>query len=253
MEKISDTIGCGELKRLFTVNGKEFYRDGDNMTVLFPAGYPLSRVLAEAENQAFAKEAGIAVPEIKEITNHGGRWALTTELVGSRLLSNIINECGMSDELLDKFTALQIHIHSKKSYDLHKQRENMHRLLGDAPLDPTIRYELHTLLDSLPKHNKLCHGAYLPSCVIVSDDGELFAVDWSCATQGNASCDAAYTYLSLLLDRGSEVAERYVSAFCKKSDIAKDYVIKWESIVAASMLKGRSEEGRRILKNIIKK
>ena len=243
-----------EFSLMFNIDGKEFYRSGDRMIELFPSDYPLSQVLAEAENQAFAYESGLPVPEIFEIVPlEDGRWAIVSQLVGTRLLSDIVKSEGMSDEYLDKFVSLQNSIHAKKSYELHKQRENMHRLLGDSPLNPTVRYELHTLLDTLPKHNKLCHSRYLLSRIIVSDSGKLYAIDWAYARQGNASCDASFTYLSLLLDDGTELAERYLSSFCLKSEIAKEYVEKWETIVAASMLKGRSEEGQRILKRIIEK
>ena len=242
-----------EFKLMFSLRGKEFYRSGDRMVEVFPEGYLLSQLLAEAENQSFAHESGLPAPEIFEVTSLGGRWAIVSELVGQRLLSDIVKADGMNDELLDKFTALQNAIHSKKSYELHKQRENTHRLLGDSPLNPTVRYELHTLLDTLPKHNKLCHGRFLPSSVIVSESGQLYAIDWAHARQGNASCDAAFTYLSLLLDCGTELAERYLTSFCKKSEIAKDYIEKWETIVAASMLKDRGAEGQKILKKIIEK
>ena len=50
-------------------------------------------------------------------------------------------------------------------------------------------------LDSMPNHVKLCHGDFNPSNVIVRPDGTMTILDWAHATQGNASGDAAITYL----------------------------------------------------------
>ena len=96
----------------------------------------------------------------------------------------------------------------------------------------------------MPKHNKVCHGDFNPSNVIISDeDGKAYIIDWSHATQGNASADAARTYLLFSLSGDSAVADKYLNLFCLKSDTAKQYVQKWIPIVAASqMVKGKPEE-----------
>ncbi|MDR2551871.1 MAG: hypothetical protein LBD31_01705 [Treponema sp.] len=63
------------------------------------------------------------------------------------------------------------------------------------------------------------------------------------ATQGNASADAAQTYLLFWLAGQIDTAEKYLALFCTKSDTAKQYVEKWLSIVSASRLpKARAEE-----------
>ena len=73
-----------------------------------------------------------------------------------------------------------------------------------------MRYELLTRLESMPKHNKVCHGDFNPSNVIVGKNGKMTVVDWAHATQGNASADAAMTYLLFALkdqDNGGSVSE----------------------------------------------
>ena len=66
-------------------------------------------------------------------------------------------------------------------------------------LDATARYELLTRLESMPKHDKVCHGDFNPSNVIVGKTGKMTVIDWAHATQGNASADAAMTYLLFAL------------------------------------------------------
>jgi aminoglycoside phosphotransferase (APT) family kinase protein len=119
----------------------------------------------------------------------------------------------------------------------------MHRKLDQTVLDATTRYDLHTRLNALPEHNKVCHGDFSPGNVIISTDGKPYVIDWSHATQGNASADAARTYLMFWLRNQKELAQAYLSLFCKKSDVARQYVEKWLPIVAASQsVKGKPEE-----------
>ena len=68
-------------------------------------------------------------------------------------------------------------------------------------------------------------------------------LDWSHASQGNASADVARSYLLFCLAGKRELADRYMKLFCKKSDTAMQYIQKWLPIVAASQsVKGRPEE-----------
>ena len=81
------------------------------------------------------------------------------------------------------------------------------------------------------------------SNIIVKDDGTAYIIDWSHATQGNASADVARTYLLFYLNNDKETAEKYLDLFSKKSDTAKQYIQKWLPIVAASQsVKGKKEE-----------
>ena len=83
-------------------------------------------------------------------------------------------------------------------------------------------------------HKKVLHGDYCPSNVIVTPDGRYYIIDWAHATQGNASADAARTYLTFTLGGQSDVAEKYLALFCKKADIPKQLVQQWMPIVACS-------------------
>lgn len=73
----------------------------------------------------------------------------------------------------------------------------------------------------MPKHDKVCHGDFNPSNIIVTKDGGLYILDWAHATQGNASADVARTYLLFCLEGDRAKADKYLDLFCKKSDTAK--------------------------------
>ena len=119
----------------------------------------------------------------------------------------------------------------------------MIRQISDAEgLNSVNRYDLLTRLDGMPKHVKLCHGDFQPNNIIVTNDGTMYVLDWVHATQGNASADAARTYLLLCLEDQAR-ADKYMELFCEKTDTDRRYVQQWLPRVAAAQLtKHRPEE-----------
>ncbi|MBP3381243.1 MAG: phosphotransferase, partial [Clostridia bacterium] len=147
------------------------------------------------------------------------------------------------DAYLELLVDLQLTVHSKQCPLLNKLKDKMNRKISAAELDATTRYELHTRLEGMPKHTKVCHGDFNPSNIIITADGTPYILDWSHATQGNASADVARTYLLFHLNNDADGAKKYLDLFCKKSDTAKQYVQKWMPIVAASQsVKGNAHE-----------
>jgi aminoglycoside phosphotransferase (APT) family kinase protein len=138
-------------------------------------------------------------------------------------------------------------MHKYKAPRLWHLVDKMQGKISQSGLDATMRYELHTRLDGLPKHNKLCHGDFVPINVIITPDDKAYVLDWFHATQGNASADAARTYLRFMLAGNEKHAEIYMKLFCEKSDTARQYVDKWLAIVAASQLVKRNPEEREFL------
>ena len=223
---------------------KTVYRDGDTVIKVFDENYSKADVLNEALNQARIEETGLNIPKILEVSKMDGKWALTSEYIPGKTLQQLMDsEPDKKDEYLELFVNRQMEVHSKTSPLLTKLKDKMNRKIGETDLDATTRYELHTRLEGMPKHKKVCHGDFNPSNIIIRDDGVPFIIDWSHATQGNASADVARTYLLFWLNGDITGAEKYLDMFCKKSDTAKQYIQKWLPIVAASQsVKGRPEE-----------
>ncbi len=225
-------------------NNKTVYRSGDKVIKLFDETYSQSDVLNEALNQSRVYETGLPVPKVLEVCKIDGNWAIVTEYIEGEPLSRLMEENPEKiDEYIDLLVELQLLVHSKKSPLLNKLKDKMNRKISESPLDATTRYELHTRLESMPKHTKVCHGDFNPSNIVITPDGMPYILDWAHATQGNASADASRTYLLFRLAGADDVAEKYLNAFCKKSDTAKQYVQRWMPIVAASQLvKGNPAE-----------
>ncbi|MDR1388511.1 MAG: phosphotransferase [Treponema sp.] len=227
---------------------KTLYLDGDKVIKLMGKEHSASDVLSEAFNQVCAAESGIKVPALYEVTQVDGKWAIVMEYIRGKTLADSM-KAGPArfDEYLNRFVDIQLYMHGHSAPRLPLHTEKMHRKIRQSGLDATVRYELHTRLDSLPKHTKLCHGDFNPSNIIITEKDE-YIIDWSHATQGNASSDAARTFLLFSLAGQKEAAEKYLSLFCKKSDTARQYVQKWIPIVSASQLvKGKSEERELLL------
>ena len=118
------------------------------------------------------------------------------------------------DEYLEMFVDLQMQVHAAKCPLLNKLKDKMNRKISETDLDATTRYELHTRLEGMPKHNKVCHGDFNPSNIIVKDAGTAYIIDWAHVTQGNASADVACTYLLFHLSGDKEMADKYLDLFC---------------------------------------
>lgn len=224
--------------------GKVIYRDGDKVIKVFDKDYSKADVLNEALNQARVESSGLNIPGILEVTTIDGKWAIVSEFVEGETLASLMEKNpDKLDEYIDMFVSLQMEMHTKRVPLLNKLKDKMNAKISATTLDATTRYELHTRLEGMPKHSKLCHGDFNPSNIIVKEDGAIYILDWSHATQGNASADVARTYLLFMLAGEQERAEKYLNLFCKKSDTAKQYIQKWMPIVAASQsVKSKLEE-----------
>ena len=233
------------LDRVIAVrNKKTIYRDGDRVIKVFNEDYSKADVLNEALNQARIEETGLNIPAILEVTMADGKWAIVSEYIKGKTLAQLMQEePEKKDEYLGLMVDIQLQVQKKTCPMLGKLKDKMNRKISMSDLDATTRYELHTRLEGMPKHNKVCHGDFNPSNIIIAEDGTPYILDWAHATQGNASADAARTYLLFWLNGDIDGAKKYLDLFCKRSDTARQYVQKWMPIVAASQsVKGNEKE-----------
>lgn len=234
-----------KLDRVIAVrNSKTVYRDGELCIKVFDSDYSKADVLNEALNQARVEETGLYIPKIREVATVDGKWALISDYISGKTLDQLMKENpDKYDEYLNMFVELQFEVHLKTCPLLFKLKDKMQRKIEQANLDSSVRYDLLTRLEGMPKHAKLCHGDFNPSNIIIADNGDPYIIDWSHATQGNASADAARTYLLFWLNGNISGADKYLELFCAKSGIDRQYVQKWMPVVAASQsVKGNERE-----------
>lgn len=233
------------LDRIIAVrNAKTVYRDGDKCIKVFDETYSKADVLHEALNQALVEETGLFIPRVLDVEMIDGKWSIISDYIKGKTMDQLMKEDPSREkEFLDSFVSLQMEVHSKNCSRLASLKEKMKRKISQADLDATTRYDLHTRLEGMPRHERLCHGDFNPSNIIVTEDGRCCILDWAHATIGNASADVARTYLLFWLEGKMELAEAYLNLFCMKSGTSKQYVQKWMPIVAASQsVKGNEKE-----------
>ncbi len=233
-----------QAKLITTRTSKAIYKDGDKVVKVFDENYSKADVLNEALNQARVEETGLPLPKLLGVEMIDGKWSIVSEFIEGETLKDLMKKNPEKmDEYLNLFVDLQIKIHKATSPLLTKLKDKMKRKIAATSFDATTRYELQTRLEGMHDHTKVCHGDFRPSNVIVKPNGEAYIIDWAHATQGNASADAARTFLVLSLHEEPALADKYLDLFSKKADIPKQLVQRWLPIVAATQtLKNREEE-----------
>lgn len=239
------------LDRIIAVrNNKTVYHDGDLCLKVFEEHYSKADVLNEALNQARIEETGLNIPKIREVTMISGKWTIVSDYIKGKTLARLIQENRAKKwDYLAMFVDLQMEMHSKTCPLLNRLKDVMNRKIIQTDFDATTRYSLHSRLEAMPRHDKLCHGDFNLENVILSDDGVPYIIDWSHATRGNASADAARTYLCFWLSGDIDGAKRYLDFFCEKSETALQYVQRWMPLVAAEQSLHHNEKQREFLRS----
>ncbi len=232
---------------------KTVYRDGNKTIKLFIENYSKAAILNEALIQSRVEEnTDLRMSRLIEVTKINNRWALVTEFIEGTPLDVLMREHPeKEDEYLNLFIDIQLEIMSKKVPTLNRLKDKYRRKLAEADIDDATRYELLQRLEGTKNHDKLCHGDFNPSNVIINENGEYHIIDWAHATQGNASADVAKTFLLFSVNGQTELAEKYLNIFTEKSGLEKRGIQRWIPIVAAVQLKKGTVENKEFLKKWI--
>ena len=215
---------------------KTVYRDGDKTIKLFVENYSKADILNEALIQSRVEEnTDLKISRLLEVSKIQDRWALVTEYVEGTPLDVLMKEYPeKEEEYLEFFVNVQMEVLSKRVPLLNRTKDKYKRKLTEAQnIDENAKYELLQRLEGMKNHDKLCHGDFVPSNIIVKENGDYSIIDWSHATIGNASGDVANTFLLFTTEQKSELAEKYVELYCKKTGTDKKEIQRWIPIVAA--------------------
>ena len=217
---------------------------------LFHKSYSPYQVYREAMLQCKAAEAGINVPKIHGVIEVDDRLAILSDYIEGDTVAELMEEFpAKKDKYLSLLADTQLDLLSRTAQDVRKLSHCLEQDIGAlTQLDEVKRYELTTLLASMPDHDKLCHGNFGPENVIIDGMDKVFILDWDAAAKGNAGADMAKTYLKFTLT-SSEDAEKYIRLLCEKSGYDRQYIYEWVPLMAASCLneKGFSEKEKEAL------
>lgn len=250
-----EKVDLGEL--LVTRTNKKIYRNKNLLIKVFDhEKVGKSTVLFEALNQSYVEKVGLNIPKMISIFPYGEDWAIASEFIeGETLQEKMEKDPSNYKKYLELLVKLQLEVLSKRTMELPKLKDKLNAkisFLGKEEslikLEATTRYDLHMRLESMPDHNKLCHGDFNPSNIVCTKDNKYYILDWAHACRGNASADASSTYLNFVLNHNQKYADEYLKLFCKKADIAIQYVQRWICVVSATLLNSvQTEEQRELL------
>ena len=231
---------------------KTVYREGNLIVKEFTASHPKADVFNEAYIHACVEDAGVPVSKLLGVNPAGGGWAIALEYVEGRTLEELMKAHPEKiDEYLEKLVDIQLETGSYRVRNLRNTRVKMEDAIKSlTEIDASTRYELLQRIHGMPQHSKLCHGDLVPSNIIIKEDGSYRILDWAHASAGNAGADAAITYLRFSLD-APELADKYLRLFCKKADMAIQYIQKWMPVVAAFQMTKHREAERELLEKWI--
>lgn len=237
-------------------NGRTIYaKDGKITKVFSHSKYSASDVLKEAMNQTYAVELGFAAPKVYRVYPIGEDWAIESEQIVGKTLEQLMKEDPEHEKkYISELVQIQIKLlsHLTDNLKLPKLKDKLNAYITDSGLDASARYDLHVRLEKMPNHYKFCHGDLAPHNIVIDKAGNEVVLDWAHATRGNSSADAAMTYLLFILAGDEKGAKLYLREFCKKTDIAEQYVQEWISVVSATKLATTTDKAQRdlLMKNV---
>ena len=237
-------------KEICRKKDKIFYREGKTLVKLFDESYPKENVLNEALNQARVENTPLHVPHILGVSTLEGKWAIVMDFIEGETLSSLMEKRPeRREEYISLLVRLQTDISACRVPLLPRLKDKMDAKIARSEYPETVKYDLQTRLQGLPKHYKLCHGDFCPGNVIVTSEGVPYIIDWAHATQGNASADAARTYLTFRLRGEDENAESYMKLYCERTGTARGYIEEILPIVAATQTEKSTEEEKKMLRS----
>ena len=189
-------------------------------------------------------------PRLLEVTKIDGRWAIISDYISGKTLSDLMRDNpDKYDGYLRIFVELQLLVNGQQVDDLNTMKEKMTRRIPKTDLPPERRAELMDMLAAMPDGDRVCHGDFFPTNIIIAAYGTPYIIDWSHVTQGNPTADAARTFLLFITAGEPEHAEKYLDVYSELSGIDKAEIRRWIPLVAATQsVKGTPEERAELLR-----
>lgn len=237
-------------KEIVSRGHKTVWDCGDSIVKAFDATKPASDVINEALNVARVAEAGAPAPKLLEVSPTDEGWALRTDRFEGQTLEQIFaDNPEQLDELLEQFVVLQLKIQDLSAPLLPRQKDKFVRMINNVDaINATTRYDLLMRLDGMKVEEKVCHGDFNFSNVLVNASDETRVVDWAHATQGTPAADVAMTYMEFHFEQSPDIANKYLDLYCDKADMPKQLVFRWLPIVAAAELyRGHKDYEKQLL------
>lgn len=210
-------IGTGNTAEVFE------YEEG-NVCKLFVTGYPKEYVALEYRNAKELYRLGIRVPQPFEVVEVSGRNGIIYEKIEGVSLSQYLlerREC--LAECLDEFAGLHKKFLKQRSTNLLSYKEFLLRMLEGKGAKDAGLFEK---IQMLPEGEAVLHGDFHANNVLITKEGNFFAIDFMNVCYGPALFDVARTYHFM-----SEVSVAIADAYLGKMDVAKEELKQYLDII----------------------
>jgi predicted Ser/Thr protein kinase len=243
-----------KLDRVIAVrNNKTVFRDGRRCVKIFSPDFPKKNIFSEALNHAKVEEYIDFVPRVLEVIRHDRNWAIVYDFVkGKTLLQWMEEEPEAFEEQLSSFVLLQAKIHQTKAESLNKMKDLFFDAIDSVSLEPNLKAALRKGLEKKKVSSALCHGDFVPSNVIVGEDGKFTVIDWASAFSGEPLADVAATYLLAKIRMGDRMADAYRKAYLGQMQKNDGTVEEWIPYAAVFLMKSANEATRNALLPYVK-
>lgn len=157
---------------------KEVYKTEEGIVKIFGKEHPKADVFNEALNTARVEATGLDIPKVKQVTQIDGRWSLVIECKEGKTLEEMMNvDPANLEKYMEDFVDLQLQVQSKRNPLLNKLKDKLARQINERKV--WMRQQDMNCLQDLrvcQKHDKVCHGDFNPSNVIVGKTGKMTVV-----------------------------------------------------------------------------
>jgi uncharacterized protein (TIGR02172 family) len=162
---------------------------------LFYDWFGLENIELEAKNTRAVHACGIPSPEVGDIIQVDGRYGLVYQrLDGDNMYKMVQRKPWKVFRYEQRMAALQTALHTcTLKADLPFQRQILECNIQRAIALPTLlRSKALAALDALPDGDRICHGDFWPSNILMTSKGD-YIIDWFRASRGNPLADLART------------------------------------------------------------
>lgn len=192
-ENIGIPIAYGRTAEIYTWHNGQVLK-------LFYNWFELEDIKFEARIARAIHASGLPVPTVGDVIQVNGRNGLVYQRVdGETMLKKMITKPWNVFSYAHLTAELHFKMHTSTiEADIPSQRKKLNSKIHHAETLPEhLRAKALDALETMPDHNRLCHGDFHPGNILMSAQGEI-VIDWIDASNGNPLADVARTTILAL-------------------------------------------------------
>lgn len=234
-------------------NHKTVYRDSNRCIKVFGPGCTGDRVLFEAYAQSLAAKAGLPAPAVLKVCRVEENWAMVSRFIKGQSLARLLHRQPENAlQLLQGIATVSNQILAQSGLELPSLHARLLQSLASSGLPAKQIKAFRAQIDALPQEQAFCHGCLTPENLIVTPNGQLYALSWALAGAGCRQVEAAETCLWLLKDFNAALAKQYLSLFCSQNGLETQQIARLLPAVAAARLCTATPTSRDFLTDFLK-